>query len=171
MAFNEPRKELFSTASATDARGAFNGTLLPQPRFSFKGLDFFESQGVPRHIYRGVGSEKILLPGKDEDKGPSFLIIRNCSGEEIGAVSLHFAKRIATHLFVVPEAREKKYASIMVEAIEDYAQRCGWKDIRCHVPEGNEGSLAFLGARGWADIGSAKSEKHGKNFHILRKTF
>lgn len=144
--------------------------MLP-PSFSFRGLEFFETPKFPRELYRGAGVENLALPESDNEKNMKYFMIKDGSGQAVGAIGMNAAKRLATYLFIFPEARGKGYGTSVLEAIEDCARKNNWPDIKSHVPSYRSGTLDVLERLGWAKSGPYPSSTPGKEYYIVKKEF
>lgn len=151
-------------------KNPFKKLLDMPPSFSFSGLSFVETPRFPRELYRGQGAEKIFLPRSDKEKNTSYFIIADSSGEPVGAIVLSMAKRTATRLFILPEARGKGYGLSAIGALEDYARKNGWPEIKTHVPADRVATLGILEELGWARSGP-HTVGSGQQFYILKKSF
>ena len=66
--------------------------MLP-PTFSFGELTFVETPRFPRGVYRGSGTENLILPKSDEEKNLQYFIIQDSRARAVGAITLNPAKK------------------------------------------------------------------------------
>jgi len=153
----------------SDGQSLFRKMPLLPPAFSFGGLSFVETPRFPREIYQGQGVENIVLPPSDKEKNAKYFIITLSGGQAVGAILVNPAKKIATHLFILPEERGKGYGLSVIEAFEDYARKNNWLEIKTHVPADRPATLGILEKRGWVKLGPHAS-KSGRQFYIVKKS-
>ena len=139
------------------------------PTFSFGELNFVETPSFPRDIYNGQGTENLILPQSEKEKNLRYFIIQDSDGQAVGAITLNPAKKIAAHLFILPEERKKGYGLSVIEAVEDYARKNNWPEIKAHVPADRQDTLGLLEKREWVKLGPYPSKSHGKQFYIVKK--